>query len=68
MAENDSQTQSRSSKGRLELPGIARDAWLRAPSIGTGDLSIRVYVPVDLTYYKLCYSRNQAVARNASGS
>ncbi|KAJ7348952.1 hypothetical protein DFH08DRAFT_807542 [Mycena albidolilacea] len=40
MSENDGQTQSRSSKGRLELPGIARDAWLRAPSIGTGDLSI----------------------------
>ncbi|KAJ7891259.1 hypothetical protein B0H14DRAFT_1071454 [Mycena olivaceomarginata] len=42
MAENDSQTQSRSSKGQLELPGIARDAWLRAPSIGTGFVTLEI--------------------------
>ncbi|KAJ6497108.1 hypothetical protein C8R47DRAFT_1113868 [Mycena vitilis] len=41
MAENDPQTQSRSSKGRLELP-LRRDAWLWTPRSGTGFVTLEI--------------------------
>ncbi|KAJ7684455.1 hypothetical protein DFH06DRAFT_1155701 [Mycena polygramma] len=43
MAENDPQTQSRSSRGRLELP-LHRDAWLWTPRLGprTGFVTLEI--------------------------
>ncbi|KAJ7778701.1 hypothetical protein DFH07DRAFT_795656 [Mycena maculata] len=41
MSSDDDQTQSRSSKGRLELP-LQRDAWLWTPRSGSGFVSLEI--------------------------